>query len=109
MISVIMPCRNGMPFLPWAVHDLASSSTKLEILVCDDGSNDGSAEWLKELQESTNADADRVSAASEGENEDPNKRAAKETVETPEAPTVGAPDERAFVQQARVHHTRMNQ
>ncbi|CAE7943439.1 rckA, partial [Symbiodinium necroappetens] len=50
MISVIMPCRNGWPFLPWAVDDLASSSTPLEILVCDDGSSDGSEKWLKALE-----------------------------------------------------------
>ncbi|CAJ1402465.1 unnamed protein product [Effrenium voratum] len=49
MISVIMPCRNGMPFLPWALDDLASSSVALEVLVCDDGSSDGSAEWLQRL------------------------------------------------------------
>ena len=50
MISVIMPCRNGWPFLPWAVDDLASSSTALEILICDDGSSDGSEKWLKALE-----------------------------------------------------------
>lgn len=40
----------GMPFLPWAVDDLASSSVALEVLICDDGSRDGSTEWLETLQ-----------------------------------------------------------
>lgn len=35
-----------MPFLPWALDDLASSPVALEVLVCDDGSRDGSFEWL---------------------------------------------------------------
>ena len=39
-----------MPFLPWAVDDLASSSVALEVLICDDGSRDGSTEWLETLQ-----------------------------------------------------------
>eukprot|EP00435_Cladocopium_sp_Y103_P024200 s2670_g5.t3 len=41
---------SGMPFLPWAVDDLASSSIALEVLICDDGSRDGSTEWLETLQ-----------------------------------------------------------
>lgn len=50
-ISVLMPCRNGMPWLPWAVDDLArSTGCRLEILVCDDGSVDGSGEWLQALE-----------------------------------------------------------
>ena len=39
---MIMPCRDAMPFLPWAVDDLARSvGCRLEVLVCDDGSTDG--------------------------------------------------------------------
>ena len=49
MISVLMPCRNGMPFLPWALQDLFDSSVPLEVLVCDDGSSDGSLEYLQAL------------------------------------------------------------
>ena len=40
----------GMPFLPWAVDDLANSSVALEVLICDDGSRDGSTEWLETLR-----------------------------------------------------------
>ena len=46
-----MPVRNGMPWLPWAVDDLAKSSVNLEILICDDGSFDGSADFLQKLKE----------------------------------------------------------
>jgi len=56
MISVIMPCRNGMPFLPWALDDLASSSIALEVLVCDDGSCDGSTQWLEALTQLTQSE-----------------------------------------------------
>lgn len=49
-VSVIVPCRDAMPFLPWALDDLSrSAAPKLELLVCDDGSRDGSREWLEEL------------------------------------------------------------
>lgn len=51
-ISIIVPCRNAMPFLPWAMDDLArSTGCRLEVLVCDDGSTDASGAWLGKLYE----------------------------------------------------------
>mmetsp|Transcript_21073 Transcript_21073/g.45654 ORF Transcript_21073/g.45654 Transcript_21073/m.45654 type:complete len:514 (-) Transcript_21073:12-1553(-) len=62
-ISVLMPCRNGMPWLTWAVDDLARcTGCRLEVLVCDDGSTDNSADWLKSLE-----DAIAVQRAAVGE------------------------------------------
>lgn len=49
-ISIVTPCRDGMPFLPFAVADMArNTGVHLEMLVCDDGSKDGSKEWLAAL------------------------------------------------------------
>lgn len=45
-----------MPFLPWALDDLASSSIALEVLVCDDGSCDGSTQWLEALTQLTQSE-----------------------------------------------------
>jgi len=64
-ISVIVPCRNAMPFLPWAVDDLArSTGCRLEILICDDGSTDDSGKWLRRL------DAALASSATCSESQD---------------------------------------
>ena len=46
-----MPVRDGMPWLPWALEDLAKSRVQLEILVCDDGSRDASMAFLTKVQE----------------------------------------------------------
>ena len=90
MISVIMPCRNGWPFLPWAVDDLASSSTTLEILICDDGSSDGSERWLQALE------------AQSQESQESQESQAEEGILLPEerAEEQAEEEERAFVQQA---------
>eukprot|EP00445_Apocalathium_hangoei_P029032 CAMPEP_0203927018 /NCGR_PEP_ID=MMETSP0359-20131031/66486_1 /ASSEMBLY_ACC=CAM_ASM_000338 /TAXON_ID=268821 /ORGANISM="Scrippsiella Hangoei, Strain SHTV-5" /LENGTH=486 /DNA_ID=CAMNT_0050855713 /DNA_START=56 /DNA_END=1513 /DNA_ORIENTATION=- len=57
-ISVIMPCRNAMPFLPWAVDDLASSvGCRLEVFICDDGSTDASGDFLRSLHDAIAAAA----------------------------------------------------
>ncbi len=45
-----------MPFLPWALDDLASSSIALEVLVCDDGSCGGSTQWLEALTQLTRSE-----------------------------------------------------
>ncbi len=52
-ISVLMPCRNAMPWLPDCVASvLAQRSLEqdggLELIVVDDSSTDGSLEWLRE-------------------------------------------------------------
>jgi len=51
-VSVLMPCRNAMPWLPDAVVScLEQKSVRLELIAVDDGSADGSYEFLKECEE----------------------------------------------------------
>jgi glycosyltransferase involved in cell wall biosynthesis len=49
-VSVVMPCYNGRLHLPMSIHSLQSQTfTDWELVVVDDGSSDGSAEWLEHL------------------------------------------------------------
>jgi hypothetical protein len=51
-VSVLMPCRNAMPWLPDAVAScLEQKGVRLELIAVDDGSTDGSYEFLKECEE----------------------------------------------------------
>jgi glycosyltransferase involved in cell wall biosynthesis len=46
-VSVLMPVRNGMPWLPRALDSIfAQSFTDFELIVVDDGSTDGTSECL---------------------------------------------------------------
>ena len=50
-ISVLMPCRNAMPWLPSTVASiLRQEAVCLELIVVDDCSLDGSLEFLQELE-----------------------------------------------------------
>lgn len=50
-VTVIIPNYNGLSFLPDCVDALAVQTRQdFEILVVDNGSKDGSVEWLKEQQ-----------------------------------------------------------
>lgn len=50
-VSVLMPCRNAQPWLSAAVRSvLAQRDVALELVVGDDGSTDGSREWLLALE-----------------------------------------------------------
>lgn len=46
-ISVIIPAKDRLWSLPKAVESCRSSHLKIEIIVIDDGSTDGTAEWLQ--------------------------------------------------------------
>ena len=50
-LSIVMPVYNAMPYLPKAVHDvLYQTGVSLELLAVDDGSNDGSFEFLQQAR-----------------------------------------------------------
>jgi len=45
-VSIIVPTRNRLWSLPRAIESCASASISVEVIVIDDGSTDGTAEWL---------------------------------------------------------------
>ena len=50
LVSVLMCTYNGIEFLAEAVSDILSQSySNLELIICDDGSTDGTREWLREM------------------------------------------------------------
>ncbi|MCB1450868.1 MAG: glycosyltransferase family 2 protein [Nitratireductor sp.] len=50
--SVVIPAYNAIAFLPDAIASVfAQDIADIEILVCDDGSSDGTYEWLQEMAE----------------------------------------------------------
>lgn len=50
LISVVLPVRNGMPYLPRAIASLLTQTDEaFEVLVVDDGSSDGSYEYVRQL------------------------------------------------------------
>ena len=46
-VSIIIPSRNRLWSLPRAIESCRSSTLQIQIIVIDDGSTDGTAEWLK--------------------------------------------------------------
>ncbi|HBY59173.1 MAG TPA: hypothetical protein DEH78_05090, partial [Solibacterales bacterium] len=49
LVSVVIPCHNGFPFLPEALASVARQQAgDLEIIVVDDGSTDGSPAWAEQ-------------------------------------------------------------
>ena len=46
-VSVLLPVRNGMPYVPRAVESiLGQTLDDLELIVIDDGSDDGTRDYL---------------------------------------------------------------
>jgi glycosyltransferase involved in cell wall biosynthesis len=53
LITVILPVYNAMPYLPQALQSiLAQSEKRLHVLVINDGSTDGSADYLASVNDS---------------------------------------------------------
>lgn len=51
LISVLMAVHNGMPYLPFAVKSVLGQQYKnIELLIVDDGSNDGTANYLNSIK-----------------------------------------------------------
>ena len=50
-VSIIVPTRNRLWSLPRAVKSCMSASISVEIIVIDDGSTDGTADWLRQHPE----------------------------------------------------------
>lgn len=49
-VSVLLPVRNGMPFLPEAIESvLGQTCRNFELIVIDDGSIDGTTEYLRSV------------------------------------------------------------
>lgn len=49
-VSVLLPVRNGMPFLPVAIESLLNQTfSDFEVIAIDDGCTDGSSEYLRGL------------------------------------------------------------
>lgn len=52
VLSIVIPVRNGMPFLPRALESaLAVDVDDLEVVVCENFSTDGTAEWLRTVDD----------------------------------------------------------
>lgn len=50
LVSIVIPAYNGMPFLQDSVHSaLAQDYPNLEVVIVENGSTDGSADWLRSL------------------------------------------------------------
>ena len=60
-ITFVIPSRNNLEFLKLAYESIRNLNTKHEILVLDDASTDGTAEWIKEL-----ADPDLITHVNPG-------------------------------------------
>jgi len=52
MLTVTLPVYNAMPYLPAAVESiLGQTYSDFEFLIIDDGSSDGSADYLRSLRD----------------------------------------------------------
>jgi len=53
MLSVVIPVKNGMPYIKYAIESAISSNLEnMEVVVSDDNSSDGTSEYLKTLTDS---------------------------------------------------------
>jgi len=71
VVSVLMPCRNAHPWLSACVRSvLTQRDVALELIVGDDGSMDGSREWLVALERAMASRKVRVSRPRQDGGED---------------------------------------
>ena len=67
LLSIVIPVRNGMPFIKEAIASaLAEKEIPLEIIVRENGSTDGTLEWLRTIDDerlSIAVSPDSISAA----------------------------------------------
>lgn len=67
-VSVVMPCYNGLPYLPQAIDSaLAQTLMPLEIIVVDDGSKDDSAQYVREYEKTHPGRVRLIQQANSGE------------------------------------------
>ena len=53
LVSVVMPVHNGMPWLALALDSvLAQTYTNIEVIIINDGSTDGTSQYLAGLTDS---------------------------------------------------------
>ena len=50
-ITFVLPSRNNLEFLKIAYQSIRNLQTKHEILILDDASEDGTSEWIQQLQD----------------------------------------------------------
>ena len=88
-VSVLMPCRNAMPWLPDCVASVLSqvgleTHGGLELIAVDDSSTDGSREWLDALAAALATRGDDGNPA-----EDPSATAAPSSTSSDDPPGAG--------------------
>src|SRR5918999_777873 len=50
LVTIVLPTYNGMPYLPEAVASILDQTLRdFSLLIIDDGSNDGTADYLESL------------------------------------------------------------
>ena len=47
-ITVVIPNYNGMKYIPDCLQTLSAQNYPAHVLIVDNGSTDGSVEWMKE-------------------------------------------------------------
>ncbi|PSW19150.1 glycosyl transferase [Photobacterium sanctipauli] len=62
-VSVVLPNYNCLPTLPRAINSIRAQEVDVEIIVVDDGSTDGSVEWLLDQPDITLLHSERAGAS----------------------------------------------
>ena len=71
VVSVIMPCRNAHPWLSACVRSvLTQRRARVELIVGDDGSTDGTLEWLRACEKALRERRREEDGVDDGDDED---------------------------------------